>query len=134
MSTWSFSTPVHRKGRERTYLRSNNPSNSPARKPEALSKAIYDQYVVLIHILDVLSRGNRRPIAVRSVIVATVELIHDEGGAVTADILDLCELGVLDDFAGRVARVRGQDNGRAASDLLCDFVGVDVVAISLCEG
>lgn len=49
----------------------------------------------------------------------------------STDVLDLCKLWILDDLAGRVARVRGQDDRGSASDLFGDLLGMDVVAIGL---
>ena len=116
------------------YFWTNDPRNSPSGKSEALSQAINDQHIVLINIVDVLSRGNSRAVAVTGVVVSTVELIHDQRRSVTANILDLCQLGVLDNFASRVTRVGSQDDGCSAGDLLGDLVGVDVVVIRFGEG
>src|SRR5690349_7760663 len=40
-------------------------------------------------------------VAIAGVVVASVELIAHEGGALAADVLDLGKLRVLDDLAGR---------------------------------
>ncbi len=49
----------------------------------------------------------------------------------STDVLDLCQLWILDDLAGRVARVRRQDDRGSASDLFGDLFGMDMVAIGL---
>lgn len=73
--------------------------------------------------------GDGLAIAIRGVVVTRVELIADEGRTATADVLDLGQLRVLDDTAGRVAGVGGQDDTGTTGDLLCDLVRVDMVAI-----
>jgi hypothetical protein len=92
------------------YLGTNDPSYSPSWKSEALGKTIDDQNIIFIHILDVLCCTDGRAVAIGSVVISTVELIHDQSRAVTADILDLRKLGVLDYLSSRVTGVRGQDH------------------------
>ena len=75
------------------------------------------------------SRADGGAVAVARVVVARVELVADQGGALAADVLDLGQLRVLDDEAGRVARIRGDDDAGAAGDFLSDLVRVDVVAV-----
>lgn len=116
------------------YFWTNDPRNSPSRKSEALSQAINDQHIILINILDVFSRGNSSAVAVTGVVVSTVELIHDQRRSVTANILDLCQLGVLDYFTSRVTRVGGQYDGCSTGDLLGNLVGVDVVVVRFGKG
>ena len=115
--------------RGREHLWTDNPGNSPAGKSESLGKTVDDQDIVFVDIIDVLSRGYGGPVAVAGVVVATVELIHDQCSSVTADILDLGELRVLDYFPRRIAGVRGQDDRGSSCDLLGDLVGVDVVVV-----
>jgi hypothetical protein len=116
---------------ERLTLGAKYPGDTPARQAEALGEPINDEHVILVDILHVLGGGNGSAVAVARVVVARVELVADEGGAATADVLDLGQLRIRDDPAGRVARVRGQDDGSTAGNLLGDLVGVDVVAILL---
>ena len=73
-------------------------------------------------------------IAVAGVVVARVELVHDERGALPADVLDLGKLGVGNDTPGWVPGVGSQDNAGAAGDFLGDLFGVDVVAVFLGQG
>jgi hypothetical protein len=117
-----------------TDLRSHNPRDSPTRQSKPLSKPINNQHIILIHILDILRRTNRRPVTIASIIIPAIEFIHDQCRSVSADILDLCELGILDDFSGGVAGVGGEDYGGAAGDFLGDLVGVDMVSVGFCEG
>lgn len=100
---WQFREARRRRGVR--YFWANNPSNSPTRKSEALGKTINDQHIVLIDIIDILRRRNGRAVTVGRVVVTAVELVHDQRSSITADILDLRKLGVLDDFTGRVSRV-----------------------------
>lgn len=73
-------------------------------------------------------------IAVTGVVVPGVELVADKGGALPADVLDLGQLGIGDDPAGRVPRVRGQNDTSATSNLLGNLVRVDVIAVLLGQG
>ena len=67
------------------------------------------------------------------VVVPRVELVADEGGATSADILDLGQLRVRDDASGRVSRVRCQNDRGSAGDFLGDLVRVNMVAILIGE-
>lgn len=118
----------------RRTLGAKDPGDTPSRQAEALGEPINDEDIILVDILHVLGGGNGSAVAVARVVVAGVELVADEGGAATADVLDLGQLRVRDDPAGRVARVGGQDDGGAAGNLLRDLVGVNVVAILLGQG
>jgi hypothetical protein len=51
-----------------------------------------------------------------------------------ADVLDLGQLRVLDDAAGRVPGVGRDDDAGAAGNFLGNLVGVDVVAVFFREG
>lgn len=115
-------------------FRSQNPGNTPSRKPEALSQAINDQNIVLIDVFNVLGGRDGAAITVARVVVAGVELIADEGGPTTADVLDLGQLGVRNHSSRGIARVRRQDDGGAALDLLLNLRGVNVIAILLRQG
>lgn len=114
-------------------LGTNDPRNSPSGKSETLGKTVNDEDIILIDILDVLGGGDGATVAVAGVVVARVELVADEGGSATADVLDLSELGVGNDSAGRVSGVGGEDDGSTTGDFLGDLVGVDVVTIALGE-
>lgn len=114
-------------------LGTQNPCDTPSRQAEALGQTVNDEHIILIDILDVLSSGDSRTVAVAGVVVARVELVADKGGARAADVLDLGEFGVGDDAAGRVSRVGGEDDGGSSSDFLGDLVGVDVVSVLLGE-
>jgi hypothetical protein len=89
----------------RLTLGTNDPRNSPSRKSEALSEAIDNQDIVLIDVLDVLGSRNGGTIAVAGIVVSGVEFVTDKGGTASAKVLDLSQLGVGNDSAGRVARV-----------------------------
>jgi hypothetical protein len=117
-----------------TYLGADNPSNSPAWESEALRKAIDDQNVIFVNILNVVCGADSGTVAIAGIVVAPIEFIHDKSRPISADILNLGELGVLDHPAGRVTRVRSQDDRCATSNLLGDFVRVNMVAVGLCEG
>jgi hypothetical protein len=117
-----------------TYLRSNNPSNSPTWKSESLGQTINDQHIVLIHIINILRRGNGSAVTVWRVIVPAIELIHDKRCSVTADILNLCELRVLDYSSGRIPWVRSENDWCSTWNLLSDLVRVDVIAIWFGQG
>jgi hypothetical protein len=93
------------------FLGAYYPGYSPAGQTEALGQAIDEQDVVFVDVLNVLGGRNGRPVAVRSVVVAAVELVHYEGCAVTADVLDFSQLGVLDHLAGWIAGVAGRGEG-----------------------
>jgi len=118
--------------------------------PPALREAVYQKHVwvavsvdedgwvkgkgtVIVNIFNVLRRANRRAVAVTCIIVATVELVHDECCAVTAYVLDFCELGVGDYLSCRVSRVARQDYRGSPGNLFCDLIRVDVVAICFGE-
>lgn len=71
-------------------LGAHDPCDSPSRKAEALREAVDDEDVVFVYVLDVLGRADSRAVAVAGIVIAAIELIHYEGGAVAADVLDLC--------------------------------------------
>jgi hypothetical protein len=114
-------------------LWSYNPRDSPSRKSEPLSKTIDDQDIVLVDVVNVLCGTDGGTVAVGGVVISTVELIHDESGSITAYVLNLGELGVLDYFAGGITGVGGEDDGCSSSDLFGDFVRVDMVSIFFTE-
>lgn len=116
------------------FLWAEDPSNTPAWEAEPLGQAVDNEHVVFVDVDYVLGGGDGGSVAVGGVVVPRVELVADEGGALTADVLDFGELGVGDDEAGWVAGVGGDDDGGAAGDLLGDLVGVDVVAVFLGQG
>jgi hypothetical protein len=86
-------------------------------------------HTVLVDVHDVLGTTQGRSITVGGVVVSAVELVQNQGGTATADILDASKLWVGNDVAGRVTRVGGQDNRGTASNLFCDLVRVDVVVV-----
>lgn len=110
-------------------LGTQNPGDSPAGETESLGKTVNDKDVILVDILDVLGSRDGGAVAVARVVVARVELIADEGGPATANVLDLGQLGVLHNTTGRVARVRGQDDGCTTSNLLGNLVRMDMVSV-----
>lgn len=87
------------------FLGSKDPRNSPSWQTESLSKAVNDENVILIDILDVVSGGDDRAVTITSIVVTRVELITDERCTSTADVLDLSKLRVGDDATSRVAGV-----------------------------
>ncbi len=89
-----------------TNLGANNPRNSPARQPEPLGESINEQNVILINILDILRCADSSTITVRGVVVSSIELIHDQGCSISADILDLRQLGILNNFSSGITRIR----------------------------
>lgn len=125
-----------REGDERLdeFLGAEDPRDSPAWEAEALGQAVDDEDVVLVDVDDVFGGADGGAVAVAGVVVARVELVRDEGGALPADVLDLGQLGVGDDAAGGVPRVGGEDDAGAAGDFLGDLLGVDVVAVLLGQG
>lgn len=114
-------------------LGTKNPRNTPAGQSEALGQAVNDENIILVDILDVLSSRNGATVTIARIVVARVELVADKGGAATANILDLGQLGVCNDTAGGVTGVRGQNDRGSTGDLLGDAVGVDMVAVLLGE-
>lgn len=65
---------------------------------------------ILVNILNVVSSGNDSAVAVACVVVSAVKFVHDQCGAVAADVLDLGQLRVCQDLAGRVSGVRCQND------------------------
>lgn len=115
--------------RRKLTLGAKDPCDSPSWQPEALGQTVNNEHIVLIDILNILSSGYGGAVAVAGVVVAGVELVADEGGASTADVLDLGELRVGYDAASRVAWVGGEDDGGSAGNLLRDLIGGDCVSI-----
>jgi hypothetical protein len=116
------------------FFRADNPRHAPAGEAEALCQPVDEEDVVEVDVDDVGGGGEGGPVAVGGVVVARVEFVEDEGGAVTADILDEGEFFGVELVAGWVARVGGQDYGGAAGELFGDFVGVNVVGVGSGEG
>lgn len=109
----------------------NDPSDSPSWKPKALGQSVNKQYVVLIHVLDIVCRADGGSVAIASVIVSAVKLVHDECCPVTANVLDFGKFWVFDDLTGRVARIRCQNYRCSSGDFLRNLVRMDVIAIFL---
>lgn len=86
-------------------LGSQDPCNSPSRQSESLRKTIDDKNIIFINILDVFGGRNSSSVAVTSVVVARVKLIADQGGSATANVLNLGQLRVGNDSAGRVSGI-----------------------------
>lgn len=59
----------------------------------------------------------------------TVELVHDQSGPLTADVLNLGKLRVGHNLAGRVTRIRGQNDGGTTGNFLSNLLRVDVVIV-----
>jgi hypothetical protein len=112
-------------------LGTQDPGNSPSGKSEALGETIDDENIVLVDILNVLGSRDGGTITVAGVVVTRVELVADEGGTATANVLNLGKLGVGNDTAGRVARVGGQDDRGTTGNFLSDLIGVDMISILL---
>lgn len=110
-------------------LGANDPCDSPSGKSETLGETINDQNIILIDILNVLGRGDGGAVAVAGVVVARVELVADEGGTATADVLDLGQLRVGNDTAGGVSGVGGEDDRGTTGNFLGNLVGVDVISV-----
>lgn len=51
----------------------------PAWETETLGKAVDEEDIVFVYVDDVVGGGDGGAVAVRSVVVAAVELVHDEG-------------------------------------------------------
>lgn len=111
------------------FLGAYDPGYAPTGEAEALGQAVDDKHIVLVDVVDVVCCADDSAVAVGRVVVAAVELVHDQRGAVAADVLYLSQLRVGQSATGRVARVGGEDDRSAASNLGCDVLGVDVVAV-----
>lgn len=85
----------------------------------------------MVDVNHILGATDRAAVAIGGIVVATVELVQDQGRAVTADILDLGQLLMRDKVTGRVPGVRGQQYLSATGNLLGDLVGVDVIVVLL---
>jgi hypothetical protein len=86
---------------------------------------------ILVHIDDVLGSTDGAAVAVGGIIIAAIELIKNEGGAVTANVLDLSQLVVRHEVASRVTRIGGKQHLGTTGNLLGDLVGVNVVVVVL---
>ena len=80
---------------------------------------------------DTHSSTDSRPVTVTRVVVPGVELVNHQGSPFPTEVLDLGKLGVGHDPASGIARVGGQNDTGAASNLLGDLVGVEMVAFFL---
>ena len=92
-------------------------------------RTIDQEDVILVHIDDVVSSAHCSTVAIASVIVTTVELVHDQCCSITAQVLDLCKLRILHNLAGWVARVGGQDDRSTTRNLFGNLFWMDMVAI-----
>nr|POE47029.1 hypothetical protein CFP56_00361 [Quercus suber] len=72
----------------------DDPGHAPTGQAEALGQAVDDEHVILVDVFDVVRRADDGAVAVGRVVVAAVELIHDQSGAVTAVVLDLSQFWV----------------------------------------
>lgn len=92
------------------FFGAENPGDTPARETEALGEAVNDEDIVFVDVFDVVSGGDDGAVTVGGVVVTAVEFVHDQGGAVTADVLDLGEFWVGDHLTGGVSGVGGEDD------------------------
>lgn len=113
------------------FFGTNDPCDPPSRQSEPLRQTVDEEHVIFVHIVDVVGRTDGRSITLRGVVVATIEFVHDEGRSVTTDVLNLGQLGVLDDVTGRVARVGRQDDRRPPGDFFGNFVGMNMITVTL---
>jgi len=88
----------------------------------------------VIDIHHIRGTTDGRSITVGGVVVAAVEFIQNQRGAVSANVLDARQLVIGHKMSGRIAGVGRQQHRRATGDLLGDFVGVDMVVVFLGEG
>jgi hypothetical protein len=116
------------------FLGADYPGHTPARESEALGQAVDDEDVVVVHVDDVLGGGNNGAVAVGGVVVPGVELIHDQSGAVTADVLDLGQFWVRNHLASWVAWVGREDDGCTTSNLFSNLRGMNMVVVIPAEG
>lgn len=86
---------------------------------------------ILVDVNHILGTTDRAAIAIGGVVVATVELVQDQGCAVTADVLDLSQLIMRHEVTGGVTRVGGQQHLGTTRDFLGNLIGVDVIVILL---
>lgn len=113
------------------FFRTDDPCDAPSRQSEPLRQTVQEQDVIVVHVFDVIGRTHGRSVTVARVVVATIELIHDERCSITTNVLNLGQLGILDDMTRRVARVGRQDDRRASGDFFGDFIGMDMIPIRL---
>lgn len=89
------------------------------------------QRTILVNVNHVLGTTDRAAVAIGGVVVATVELVQDQGCAVTANVLDLGQLIMRHEVTGGVTGVRGQQHLGTTRDFLGDLIGVDVIVVLL---
>lgn len=110
-------------------LGANKPCNPPPWKSKALGEAVDDDNIVFIDIFDILGGTDDGTVTFVQIVIATVELIHDQGGTVAAKILNLRELRVGYDLARGVTWVRSEDDAGSTGDFFGNLVWVDVPSI-----
>lgn len=64
-----------------------------------------EKRTIFVYVNYVSSTTDGRAITASAVVVATVELIQDQGCTISADILDQSELGIGDEVASWITRV-----------------------------
>ncbi len=124
--------PTRADGLDKIF-RPNDPCDTPPWQTKAFCEPVYNDHIVVIHILDIIGGGHSSTVTIGGVVVAAVELIHDQSSSITADVLNLGELRVLHDLACWVTRVRSQDDRHAAGDLISDLIRMDMITIFLRE-
>ena len=112
----------------------DDPGYAPSGKAETLRHAVDEEDIIFVHVFDVFRCADGRAITVACVVIPAIELVHDQRGAIAADVLDFFEFGVGHDLASGVARIGGEDYGCAAGDFVGDLVWVNVVAVGFAQG
>lgn len=84
---------------------------------------------IIVNVVDVVGGRYGCAITIRSVVVSTVELVHDESRPITADILDLLQLRVLHHLSGGIAGIGRQDDRSSSRDLLDNLLRMDMILV-----
>ena len=92
------------------FFGADDPCYTPSREAEAFGQTVNQEDVVFVDVDDVVGGRDGGAVAVAGVVVAGVELVHDQSGTVPADVLDLSEFGVLNDLTSGIARVAREDD------------------------
>lgn len=125
---------IRHPGRRNRLVRPSMRRTSDYSSATAFRLSRYQLRTILVNIDNVLSTTQRRSIAVSGVVITTIKLIQDQGGTITANILNLGKIWVFNNVTSGITRVGCQKHRGTSSNLFCNLIRVDLIVVTFGKG